>query len=92
MCCIYIQPRCEINALTKSRLTALHIAVHEGHVKVVERLVGFGADLNMTTDDGNTPLHLALGRNNMTSPTDGSPRIKAVRILYTYVYVTMSCR
>ena len=74
-----LQPQCDINALTKTRLTALHLAVHEGHVKVVERLVGFGADLNITTSDGNTALHLALGRNTMTTPTEESPKIKAVR-------------
>ena len=74
-----LQPECDINARTNNRLTALHIAVHEGHVKLVERLVGFGADLNITTSDGNTALHLALGRNTMAMPTEESPKIKAVR-------------
>ena len=78
MVSLILQPQCDINACTKTRLTALHIAVHEGHIKVVERLVGFGADLNTTTGDGNTALHLALGRNTMTPPTEESPRIKAV--------------
>ena len=77
---VYLQPSCDINARTTVRLTSLHIAAHEGHIKVVERLVGFGADLNITTDEGNTPLHIALGRNNMTPPTEESPRIKAVRL------------
>lgn len=76
---LLLQPQCDIDARTKNRLTALHIAVHEGHVKVVERLVGFGADLNITTADGNTVLHLALGRNTMATPTEDSPKIKAVR-------------
>ena len=75
-----IQPRCDINARAKTRLTALHIAVHEGHVKLVERLVGFGADLDLTTSDGNTALHIALGRNNMSPPTMDSPKIRAVRM------------
>lgn len=74
-----LQPECDINARTNNRLTALHIAVHEGHVKLVERLVGFGADLNITTSDGNTALHLALGRDTMATPTEESPKIKAVR-------------
>lgn len=74
-----LQPQCDINVRTKTRLTALHLAVHEGHVKVVERLVGFGANLNATSGDGNTALHLALGRSTMTTPTEESPKIKAVR-------------
>ena len=49
-------------------------------MKMVERLVGFGANLNKTTDDGNTALHITLGRNNMAPPTDETPKIKAVRV------------
>ena len=56
-------------------------------MKVVERLVGFGADLNKTTDDGNTALHIALGRNNMALPTDETPKIKAVRVVNWFTII-----
>ena len=59
-------------------LTPLHIAVHEGHVRIVERLVGFGADLNVATKEGNTALHLALGRKIMSEPDERTPFIKKV--------------
>ena len=68
-----------ISAKDDSNLTALHLAVHEGHTKMVERLVGYGADLNCTTEEGNTPLHLALGRNTMLPPSHLTPEIMKVR-------------
>lgn len=74
-----LQPNCDINAKDDSGLTALHIAVHEGHTKMVERLVGYGADLNCTTEEGNTPLHLTLGRNTMLPPSHLTPEIMKVR-------------
>lgn len=74
-----LQPNCDINAKDDSGLTALHIAVHEGHTKMVERLVGYGADLNCTTEEGNTPLHLTLGRNTMLPPSHLTPEIMQVR-------------
>ena len=74
------QHACDINAKTKyEKLTPLHIAVHEGCIKAVELLVGFGADLNVVTTDGNTPLHLALGRGTMSPPLEETPEIKEVR-------------
>ena len=36
----------------------------EGQVKVVQALIGAGADVNMAKDDGYTPLHMvAFGRS-----------------------------
>ncbi len=72
------QPTCNVSILNNIRLTALHIAVHEGHIITVERLVGFGADVNAIAGDGNTPLHLALGRSTMSAPTKATPFILKV--------------
>ena len=76
---ILLQHACDLNAKTRyDKLTPLHIAVHEGCIKAVELLVGFGADLNVVTTDGNTPLHLALGRGTMRAPSEDTPEIKEV--------------
>jgi ankyrin repeat protein len=40
--------------------TPLHLAVAAGHAPVVELLVAAGADLAARTEDGRTPLHVAL--------------------------------
>jgi ankyrin repeat protein len=40
--------------------TALYDAAIEGHVGIVELLLDHGAEINAKTDDGNTPLHVAL--------------------------------
>lgn len=72
------QPNCDVNVKDTDGLTALHIAAHEGYPAMVERLVGYGADLSSTTSDGNTPLHLTLGRNTMIAPSELSPRILEV--------------
>ena len=47
------------NALKRNRYgdTPLHLAVSQGHIKVVERLIDGGADLN---PEGWTPLHYAV--------------------------------
>ena len=44
--------------------SALHIACQEGHVACVAHLVGARADVNLTRDNGGTPLHASclLGR------------------------------
>ena len=76
------QPSCDVNAKDSGDLTPLHIAAHEGYPVMVERLVGYGADLNSTTE-GTTCLHLTLGRSSMAAPSELSPRILEV---HTYMY------
>ena len=56
------------------------MAVVSGNLRVLERLVGFGADLSAVDEDGDTALHLVL-RNNSTEyelPTDECPELKKV--------------
>lgn len=40
-------------------LTPLHCAVDNGHTKIVQLLLGEGADVHVTTKTGRTPLHVA---------------------------------
>ncbi|XP_041479669.1 E3 ubiquitin-protein ligase MIB2-like isoform X2 [Lytechinus variegatus] len=40
--------------------SALHKASARGHLKVVKALIEAGADIEITTDDGHTPLHYAV--------------------------------
>ena len=46
-------------------VTALHIAAFWGRLEVVEFLVGAGADVNATNNDGDTALHLAAWEGHL---------------------------
>ena len=41
---------------------ALHIAAEEEHIEVIKELIAAGADVNIATSNGNTPLHTASSR------------------------------
>jgi len=74
-----MQNSCNLNLRTRSdNLTPLHIAVHEGYSVIVEWLVGYGADLNAVSSEGNTVLHLAISRKNMKAPCARTPKLQGV--------------
>jgi len=43
---------------------ALHKAVFHGNVEIVSSLIDSGADVNLLTSDGDTPLHMAAWKNH----------------------------
>ena len=45
---------------------------------VIERLVGFGADMGVISLTGNNVLHEVLSLSNMTKPSNDTPEIKKV--------------
>ena len=63
---------------TREKQTPLHLAVHQGHLGVVERLVGYGANLNVQDSNGDTPLHIALVRDNEDVISSNTPQLKKV--------------
>ena len=67
--------------------TALIVAVHQGYTRIVEKLVGYGADLNVSDADGDTALHLALVRETIASITVDTPEMDKVRL---FLYTLMS--
>ena len=67
-----------MNARTNDNQTALHLAVHQGHCKIVERLVGYGVELNVQDENGDTPLHFALARESVESLSPDTPQLKKV--------------
>ena len=74
------QEACNIDALTHNGLSALHVAAMKKKPKVLELLVGYGAQLDLTDDDGDTPLHMVLDRE-LCLPSDSVPRIHRVIVL-----------
>jgi ankyrin repeat protein len=51
---------CDINAVNDAGDTALHMAARAGHLTVVRRLAGAGAQKNVRNGLGQTPLHAAV--------------------------------
>ena len=64
-----------MNEVTDTGQTALHIAVHQGHARIVERLVGFGINLNLQDTDGDTALHIALSRDTADILSAETPQL-----------------
>ncbi len=70
-----------MNAKTGQGQTALHLAVHQGHARIVERLVGFGVDLNIQDGDGDTALHIAVLKETVDNLTAETPQLKKVGVI-----------
>ena len=50
----------DVNAVDRDGFTALHAAIHPGHVEVVRVLLAHGADPNVRSGDGLAALNIAL--------------------------------
>jgi len=49
-----------VNGKDVSGKTALHLACSEGHRKVCQQLLNYGADIKAVAGDKTTPLHCAI--------------------------------
>ena len=78
LCCI--QSACDVDAKNNKNRTALHLAAYECNPRIVEKLVGYGAVLNVKDVYGDTPLHDVLAK--MTPLTirhaDDTPQLNKV--------------
>ena len=85
---VHIQDQCDLNARTNMGQTALHLAVHQGHARIVERLVGYGVNLNVQDNDGDTALHTALVRETVDSLTPETPQLKKVSVVKCSLHIS----
>eukprot|EP00057_Strongylocentrotus_purpuratus_P020412 XP_011674886.1 PREDICTED: ankyrin repeat and protein kinase domain-containing protein 1-like [Strongylocentrotus purpuratus] len=46
--------------LKQNDLTGIHLAIQDGHISTIKKLVSEGADLNVQSSDGQTCLHRAI--------------------------------
>lgn len=55
----YLKGGIDINTCNQNGLNALHLAAKEGHVGLVQELLGRGSSVDSATKKGNTALHIA---------------------------------
>ena len=86
-----LQENCNLNTTTVELQTPLHIAAREGYTRVIERLIGYGADPNTTDKNNNTPLSDVIkNRAVITTSSEDSPQTLLVCYLYAlrvYIHV-----
>nr|XP_033777263.1 E3 ubiquitin-protein ligase MIB2 isoform X1 [Geotrypetes seraphini]XP_033777264.1 E3 ubiquitin-protein ligase MIB2 isoform X1 [Geotrypetes seraphini]XP_033777265.1 E3 ubiquitin-protein ligase MIB2 isoform X1 [Geotrypetes seraphini]XP_033777267.1 E3 ubiquitin-protein ligase MIB2 isoform X1 [Geotrypetes seraphini]XP_033777268.1 E3 ubiquitin-protein ligase MIB2 isoform X1 [Geotrypetes seraphini]XP_033777269.1 E3 ubiquitin-protein ligase MIB2 isoform X1 [Geotrypetes seraphini] len=59
--------RCDVNLRNNRLQSPLHLAVTQGHAGLLQLLVREGADVNAEDEDGDTPMHIALERQQLFS-------------------------
>ena len=75
------QTTCNLNAKNYlKQMTPLRLAVSREHSRMVEVLVGYGADVNTACSDGHTPLHVVTTNKDMKKPTPKTQQLQRVRI------------
>lgn len=60
MCRMLLECGCEINYLSKTGESALHILTKKGRFEAAMVLLTHGANANLKGQDGNTALHFAM--------------------------------
>ncbi|XP_035986593.1 85/88 kDa calcium-independent phospholipase A2 isoform X2 [Fundulus heteroclitus] len=65
MCRMLLDRGCEINYLSKTGESALHILTRKGRFEAAMVLLTHGANANLRGQDGNTALHLAMKMDHM---------------------------
>lgn len=61
------QGRCDVNIRNNRGQTPLQLAVTQGHMQLVELLVMEGANVNAEDEEGDTAMHTALSRQQLTT-------------------------
>ena len=87
---MYTQPSCQMERRTSDKgFTALHIAISEGYTAMVELLVGYGADVNSTVENGDTALMMVLSQKKMKPLNSDTPHLKQVCKINSHCYMSI---
>ncbi|KAM9476073.1 E3 ubiquitin-protein ligase MIB2 isoform 1-T1 [Clarias gariepinus] len=66
--------RCDVNIRNNRGQTPLQLAVTQGHMQLVELLVMEGANVNAEDEEGDTAMHTALSRQQLTTTLSSTER------------------
>ena len=73
-----------MDARAETGNTPLHGAIAKDQSRLVELLVGYGADPAIADNDGQTSLHLALDNADFHQPSENTPELcKVFLTLFT---------
>ena len=75
-----MQTDCMVDATAETGHTPLHAAIVKNHSRLVELLIGYGADPTIAGEDGSTPLHFALDNEDLDAPSDDTPELNKVSL------------
>ena len=70
--------------------TALHCSIVSGALKITEKLVKHGADVNARDNDGDTPMHLlSMADKDLKPVTADMPEL--MKVMYTFEHCFHCC-
>ena len=71
--------------------TPLHGAVMKDHSRMVELLVGYGADPSITQGDGETALHMTMDNEDLNPPSDVTVELSKVSVVHALRTIPTTC-
>ncbi|KAK0061423.1 E3 ubiquitin-protein ligase MIB2 [Biomphalaria pfeifferi] len=74
-----LQFNADIEIRNNRQQTPLLLAVSQGHTAIIDLLVTRGANINVSDEDGDTCLHLALMRQTVATDKENSAVLTAIR-------------
>ena len=74
-----------VDARAETGHTPLHGALMKNHSRLVELLIGYGADPTIADGDNDTSLHVALSNENMEHPSDDTPELN--KVVYSFLII-----
>ena len=81
MLLLYMQPECNIEARLCYGHTPLLGAILNGHSRIIERLVGYGADIHAQNENKDTALHLLANTTKFDAINKSTPELLKVKCL-----------
>ena len=67
-----------VDCRTEAGHTPLHTAIIHDHSRMVELLIGYGADPSIVESNGKTALYLALDNDDLDPPSEQTVQLNKV--------------
>ena len=80
LCVCDMQTDCMVDVTAEIGHTPLHAAILKNHSRLVELLIGYGADPTIADEGGSTPLYFALDNEDLDAPSEDTPELNKVSL------------
>ena len=71
-----------VDVTAETGYTPLHAAILKNHSRLVELLIGYGADPTIADEGGSTPLYFALDNEDLDAPSEDTPELNKVSLTW----------